>query len=307
MNNQNKMHCIEISNLSHQFSNGEKAINNLSLQVPEGSIYGFLGKNGAGKTTTLRLLLGLMKKQEGVIKIFGKNIESHRISILKEVGSLIESPSYYAHLSAKENLKILQKIYQCSKERIDEVLKIVGLEHTGGKKVSHFSLGMKQRLSIAIALLHNPKLLILDEPTNGLDPNGIIEMRELLLELNAKHGTTIVISSHLLAEIERLITHLAIIQKGKLIYQGAYSDLKLLQEKESKISIETSDLVKTEEVLKLKQIPFTKNETSLKIGMIDKQDVASLNKELVSRGIGVYQIAKETSDLESIFIKLTQS
>ena len=176
------MLCIETNNLSYKFlgTDSVAVLNKINLQVPEGSIFGFLGPNGAGKTTTLRLLLGLLKKQSGTIKIFDKQFDTSRIEILKDIGSLIESPSLYAHLTATENLFILQKIYQCPKTRIQEVLKIVGLSDTGHKKAGEFSLGMKQRLSIAVALLHNPTLLILDEPTNGLDPNGIIEIRELM-------------------------------------------------------------------------------------------------------------------------------
>lgn len=173
------MYSIETKDLTHQFSESEIVLNGLNIQVPKGSIYGFLGPNGAGKTTTLRLILGLLKKQKGNITIFDKSFETARIEILSSIGSLIESPSLYAHLTASENLSILQKVYQCPKERIKEVLGIVGLADTGKKKAGKFSLGMKQRLSIAMALLHNPNLLILDEPTNGLDPNGIIEIRGL--------------------------------------------------------------------------------------------------------------------------------
>ena len=192
------MFSIEAINVSHHFSKGEKVLNNINFSVKTGSIYGFLGPNGAGKTTTLRLILGLLKKQEGEINVFGKAFEQNRTAILRGIGSLIESPSLYGQLTAAENLSVWQKVYQCSKNRIQEVLNLVGLRDTGAKKASQFSLGMKQRLAIAIALLHNPSLLILDEPTNGLDPNGIIEMRELLKKLNKEQEITILISSHLL-------------------------------------------------------------------------------------------------------------
>lgn len=170
--------------------------------VPKGSIYGFLGPNGAGKTTTLRLILGLLKRQTGSINVFNVPFDENRIEILNQTGSLIESPSLYSHLTAYENLNVLRKIYQCPESRINDVLELVGLSNTGKKKSGLFSLGMKQRLGIAIALLNNPALLILDEPTNGLDPNGILEIRELLKRINAESGITIVISSHLLSEIE---------------------------------------------------------------------------------------------------------
>lgn len=164
------MNCVETENLTFRFTAHETVLNNINLKIPQGSIYGFLGPNGAGKTTTLRLITGLLKKQQGTIKIFNKSFEQHRIGILKNIGSLIEAPSFYSHLTATENLNLLQKIYQCPKTRIKEVLEIVGLSDTGKKKAGKFSFGMKQRLSVAIALLHDPVLLILDEPRTVLTP-----------------------------------------------------------------------------------------------------------------------------------------
>jgi lantibiotic transport system ATP-binding protein len=223
------MNCLETNNLGHKFSEKEMVLNDINLRVIKGRIYGFLGPNGAGKTTTLKLILGLLKKQQGEILIFGKSLDKDRIDILKNIGSLIESPSLYGHLTARENLNLLQKIYQCPEGRIQEVLNLVGLANTGNKKTSQFSLGMKQRLSIAIALLHNPLLLILDEPTNGLDPNGMIEIRELLIRLNEEQGITIIISSHLLAEIEKLVTYVGVINKGRMLFQGTLEELKSKQ------------------------------------------------------------------------------
>jgi ABC-type multidrug transport system ATPase subunit len=170
-------YILETTGLGHQFSSRQPVLDKVGLRVPKGSIYGFLGPNGAGKTTTLRLVLGLLKKQKGQIFFFDRPFETHRISILQKVGSLIESPSIYGHLTAEENIKVFQKIYRCSPERIGIVLRETGLADTGRKKAGKFSLGMKQRLGIAIALLNEPELLILDEPTNGLDPGGIIAMR----------------------------------------------------------------------------------------------------------------------------------
>ncbi|MDQ3749216.1 MAG: ATP-binding cassette domain-containing protein [Acidobacteriota bacterium] len=235
------MYCIETINLIHKFSEDETALNCVNLQVIESTIYGFLGPNGAGKTTTLRLILGLLKNQHGEILVFGKPFEKNRVETLKNVGSMIESPSIYGHLTAVENLRILQKVYQCPTRRIQEVLELVGLAQTGNKKANQFSLGMKQRLSIAIALLHNPSLLILDEPTNGLDPNGILEIRELLQNLNQNHGITILISSHLLSEIEKLVTHIGIINQGNLLFQGTLAELLSKQQQNSFIIFETND------------------------------------------------------------------
>ena len=198
----------------------------VGLRVPAGSIYGFLGPNGAGKTTTLRLVLGLLRKQEGRIEVFGKAFEDDRIGILGRTGSLIESPGIYASLTAMENLQVWQRIYRCPEERMGEVLALTGLADTGRKRAGQFSLGMKQRLAIAIALLNDPALLILDEPTNGLDPEGIIAMRELFKNLNRERKVTILISSHLLGEMEKLITHAGIIHKGRLLFQGSLEELR---------------------------------------------------------------------------------
>ena len=298
------MNCIETNDLSYRFTSDQLILDKINLQVPNGSIYGFLGPNGAGKTTTLRLLLGLLKKQKGTISIFGKSFEKDRISILRNVGSMIESPSIYSHLTAIENLLLLQKIYQCPVSRITEVLAIVGLEHTGSKKAGQFSLGMKQRLSIAIALLHNPSLLILDEPTNGLDPNGIIEIRELLKKLNVENKMTILISSHLLSEIERLVTHLGIIHKGSLVFQGTLDELHLKQKLSAVIHIDTSHNLETFDIMKaLGHLPKIAN-GQITMPIVDKQILASINKKLVNQGIDVYQLSTVKNDLESIFIDI---
>lgn len=300
------MYSIETTDLTHQFSENEIVLNGLNIQVPQGSIYGFLGPNGAGKTTTLRLMLGLLKKQKGNITIFDKSFDSNRIEILSSIGSLIESPSLYAHLTATENLLILQKVYQCPKERIKEVLEIVGLAHTGKKKAGKFSLGMKQRLSIAMALLHNPNLLILDEPTNGLDPNGIIEIRELLKKLNSESGITIIISSHLLSEIEKMVTHVGIIHKGNLLFQGTLAELHVKQSLTSFIYFETSDLEKSVKVLDQFNLNPVNENNGVLISAIHKEMIAKINKELVGQDIDVYQISIIKNDLESIFMEMVK-
>lgn len=300
------MYSITTNNLTYRFNGKETVLSDINLQVPAGSIYGFLGPNGAGKTTTLRLILGLLKKQDGEINIFNQPFEKNRIDILRKTGSLIESPSLYAHLSAKENLAILQKVYQCKHSRIEEVLKIVGLENTGKKSTGKFSLGMKQRLSIAIALMHEPELLILDEPTNGLDPNGIIEMRELLKQLNKDLGMTILVSSHLLAEIEKMVTHVGIINKGKLIFQGTMGELHEAQHQQSFMCFETGNVEKSKEVLKTNGIQFQQEGSQLHMPVLERELIASINKQLVEQDIKVYQISIVKNDLESIFIDLVK-
>jgi lantibiotic transport system ATP-binding protein len=301
------MYCLETKNLTHQFYSKETVLNDINMQVPDDSIYGFLGPNGAGKTTTLRLVLGLLKKQQGEISIFGKPFEDNRINILKKVGSLIETPSIYGQLTARENLHLLQKIYQCPISRIDYVLKLVDLSHTGNKKAGQFSLGMKQRLSIAIALLNEPSLLILDEPTNGLDPNGIIEIRELLRSLKHEQGISIVISSHLLSEIEKLVTHIGIINKGKMMFQGTLSELVNRQASSSYTVIETNNESKTLELLKSQQLIAKIDNGKIILPVIEKQILAKLNQNLVSQGVEVYEMSTIKKDLESIFIDLVSS
>ncbi len=301
------MNSIEVRGLTYSYKKDEKILKGIDLIVPKGSIFGFLGKNGAGKTTSLRLILGLIKKQEGDIFVFGKRIEKARIEILQNVGSLIESPSFYAHLSATENLIIVQRIYGCPKERINEVLELVGLSHVGKKKVGQFSLGMKQRLSIAIALVHSPELLILDEPTNGLDPNGILEMRQLLKKLNEENGITIVVSSHLLAEIEKIITHLVIIDKGTVVFQGSYNELKQVKQKGHSLIIETSNLEKSLEIIQSNNFGEAKEvEGKIHLENIEKLEIAEINRILVDNNVDVYELKTQEESLESIFINLTK-
>lgn len=295
---------IETTNLDFSFRSGQKILQSLCLQVPAGSIYGFLGPNGAGKTTTLRLLLGLLKNQEGAITLFGKNFAANRIEILKRLGSLIEQPSLYLHLTGRENLEIFRHTYGCDKKRIDEVLDTVRMTHAMRKRVKTYSLGMKQRLSIAMALLHNPELLILDEPTNGLDPNGIIETRELIRELNQQHGKTILVSSHMLAEVEKMATHVGIIHKGKLLFQGPLSELQQLKSKQSAIEIEVSDTQKAQVLLKGFPVRHA-NGTRVLINYESRERIAEMNKTLVNEGVDVYQLSMTHNDLENLFIQIT--
>ncbi|MEO6314698.1 MAG: ABC transporter ATP-binding protein [Chitinophagaceae bacterium] len=300
------MYCIETINLSHRFAKNEPVLNKINLQVPDGSVYGFLGPNGAGKTTTLKLILGLLKKQDGSITVFNKSIDGNRIEILKQTGSLIETPSLYTHLTAAENLAVWQKIYQCSAKRNADVLETVGLSATKNKKAGQFSLGMKQRLSIAIALLHNPALLILDEPTNGLDPNGIIEMRTLIKRLNTEQKTTILISSHLLTEIEKMVTCIGIINKGELLFQGSLHELHAKQQQSSTILFETSDTGRTMQIMQDLSLQPELKEGMVNLRVTGKNTIAAINQQLVNNQIDVFQIYTFQNNLESLFIDLTK-
>jgi ABC-2 type transport system ATP-binding protein len=298
------MYLLETENLCYQFRKEEPILKNIRLQVPEGSIYGFLGPNGAGKTTTLKLILGLLRKQQGEIRIFGKNLAVNRLSILQQTGSLIESPSLYLHLTARENLLLYQRIYQCKISRITEVLELTGLSNTGNKRCSSFSLGMKQRLAIAVALLHHPRLLILDEPTNGLDPTGIIEIRELLKSINRNMGITILISSHLLSEIEKLATHTGIIHKGQLVFQGTFPQLMKQQQSASRLIYQTSNNQAAHNFFQHRNIDVQLEEDKLVLPFLPKDTVAQLNRALILEGIDLYQVHQPETSLEQTFINL---
>lgn len=297
---------IKTQSLSFSFSSGIKTLDDVNLDIPRGSIYGFLGPNGAGKTTTLRLLLGLLRNQQGNIEIFQQNFSSHRIEILKRLGSLIEQPSLYGHLTARENLEIYRRIYRCTRQRVEDVLKLVGLESTGKKKAKQFSLGMKQRLSIAVALLHQPELLILDEPTNGLDPNGIIEVRELLKKLNKEHSTTVLVSSHILNEVERMATHVGIIHKGKILFQGTLPELQQMKTKQASLEIETSNNNRALEIMQ-QQFAAQLQHDRILIPYQGREQAASINKQLVQNGLDVYLLQPQHSDLEQLFIDITSN
>lgn len=219
-------YILETDHLSKQSGNTYR-VNDLSMAVPENCVYGFLGPNGAGKSTTLKMILGLIHPNQGSIKIFGKVMNSaNRLSILRQTGSLIENPGGYGHLTGLENMQIIQKLKGVSEAEIAPALKTVRLYDQRDKKLSNYSLGMKQRLGIAMAILGNPKLLILDEPTNGLDPAGIQEMRQLICSLPKERNMTVILSSHLLSEIEQMADQVGIIHHGRMLYQGTLADLE---------------------------------------------------------------------------------
>ncbi|MEO7326024.1 MAG: ABC transporter ATP-binding protein [Dokdonella sp.] len=301
------MACLETIDLCHRYAPDEAILHGIALSVPRGSVYGFLGPNGAGKTTTLRLVLGLIRKQRGSISIFGQSLDTHRVDILKRVGSLIESPSLYEHLTAAENLALLQRIHRVPKARIGEVLALVGLADTSRKRVGQFSLGMKQRLGIAAAMLHRPALLILDEPTNGLDPNGIIEMRDLLIALNREEGTTILVSSHLLAEIERFVTHVGVVHRGRLLFQGTLDALRRERKTVAPIALHTADDPRALRVLAEAGIDARALARGIVMPPMPPPSIAAINRRLVEHGVEVHAIGAERGDLESIFMDLIGS
>ncbi len=296
---------IETHNLNFYFGK-QPVVKSLSLQVPERSIFGFLGPNGAGKTTTIKLLLSLLKIQEGSISIFGQELQRNRLSILSQIGSLIEQPAIYGHLTGKENLINRAKLLQVPVSRVDEMLALVHLTDAAHKKASNYSLGMKQRLGIALAMLADPKLLILDEPTNGLDPNGIIEIRELLVKLVKEQGKTVFVSSHLLAEIERMATHVGIINHGAMVFQGSIQDLESISQ--PMIQVETDHIADAANFLKNAGHDVNHiTDTYLTLPYTTKDAAAAINASLHNQGHKVYSIGKVQKDLEQLFLNITKN
>ncbi|MFY0759517.1 ABC transporter ATP-binding protein [Metabacillus dongyingensis] len=278
-------------------------VDSLDMKIEKGEIYGFLGPNGAGKTTTIKMLLGLMKPTGGTIELFGKNAADHQLESLRKMGSLVESPSYYGHLTARENLETIRKILQVQKSRIDEVLSIVRLTNDSNRPVKGFSLGMKQRLGIASAILGNPELLILDEPTNGLDPSGIHEMRDLIKRLPREYGMTVLISSHLLSEIDQMATKVGIISKGKMIFQDSISKLK--SKAKEQMIIRTGNSGKAASLLLSNgQTAEQSGESVILRDMTDSR-IAQVIALLVKSGIEVYRVEEKRKSLEEIFLDLT--
>lgn len=220
----NTNYIIETRDVSFSYGH-QSVLRGINLQVPHNTIFGFLGPNGAGKSTTIKMLLGLIHDSLERIFLFDKSLSKHRIEILRQVGALIDEPTFYDHLSAHENLNVLATLVGVDRHRIDETLQLVGLDAGNKKKVRAYSVGMKQRLGLAIALLSDPPLLILDEPANGLDPHGIIELRKLLSTLQKEQGKTIFVSSHILDELEKIATHIAIIYQGQIRFQGSKEEL----------------------------------------------------------------------------------
>lgn len=296
---------IETTGLTFKFGD-QTVVNSLSLQVPEGSIYGFLGPNGAGKTTTIKILLNLLQHAQGDIKIFGLDYATHRTQILSQIGSLIEQPAIYSHLTGRENLINRAILLQINRGRVDEMLQLVQLSAAADKKAGKYSLGMKQRLGIALALLPDPKLLMLDEPTNGLDPNGIIEIRELLKRITKEQRKTVFISSHLLAEIERMATHVAIINKGQLLFQGEIKELESLSQPQ--VRIETNNNVDAANLLTKSGYLISEiSDDYLTVAFKSKEDTGKINALLNTNNIMVYSIHKVQKDLENLFLSITQN
>ena len=296
------MYAIETKDLSFNYKK-KPLLESLDLQIPTGSIYGYLGKNGAGKSTTIKLLLGLLPALQNTIYHNGLELNSHKSEILSMVGSLVESPAYYGNLTGYENLLYLKNIYGCNSQKIYDVLQKVNLIGDKDKMVKKYSSGMKQRLGIAMALLHDPNTLILDEPLNGLDPEGVYEIRELIIDLK-KEGKTILLSSHILSEIQKTCTHVGILHDGRLCYQGTL--VELMNNVSVEINIQSNDILKIQQIcmeLKISINAIEKNKILITLNKGEKKDfMTKLDKE----GVNIQKSESVDKDLEEIYLNLTK-
>ncbi len=292
---------IETKGLSKRYK-GRYAVSNLHLKIAKGEIYGFLGPNGAGKTTTIRMLLGLIKPSKGDVHLFGKSLAKERLSILRRVGSLVEYPSYYGHLNAVDNLEAIRRILGAPAARISEVLEIVGLAKDARRPVKGYSLGMKQRLGIASALLGHPELLVLDEPTNGLDPAGILEIRELIKQMPMQHGITVLISSHLLSEVELMASKVGIIRRGELVFQDTIDSLH--QQAKGQIRLSVSEPEQALVALHQLGIRAAVNGPLIVMENCDNNAVAEAVRKLVQREHAIYRVEERKHSLEDLFLKI---
>lgn len=293
---------IEVNGLTKKFGK-QISVNSLSLKIPSGKIYGFIGANGAGKTTTMRMMVGLLKPDAGEVKYGNQNMKYLDSRIMEKIGIFISKPNYYPNLTAKENLLYLQKILHKPLQEVDRVLELVRLEYAKNRMVREFSLGMKQRLGLAIAFLNNPEVLILDEPTNGLDPKGIFEIRQLLYHLSRDRNTTVFISSHNISEIELLSDRICIIDRGNQIFEGTVNELYAMEGIE--YCLKTDKQEDTTDVLEDMGLKYEcKNEVFYI--KVSKGTIPEIVSRLVNVGIQIYEVAPN-NNLESIYLSLTEN
>jgi ABC-2 type transport system ATP-binding protein len=299
------MLAIQTQNLSKTFGRGTQtvqALKNIDLEVPTGQVFGFLGPNGAGKTTTIRVLMNLIRPTEGQANIFGHNVQTER-QVLKKVGAMVENPAFYGYMNGRDNLVVLARtagVY--NPEWTDELIEEVGLGENATRPVKGFSLGMKQRLGIAAALLSNPSLVLLDEPTNGLDPGGIQDMRVFIRRLAEKYEKTVFICSHLLYEVEQVCDQVAIIHKGEIIQQGMVKDLLTAEQTDLRLLVTPQQ--KTIELLQDKLKLKIDNEWLTAI--LPQKHVPTLIKFLVEQGVEIHQVVQKQQSLEEYFIAVTR-
>lgn len=278
-------------------------VDHLNFNVENGDIYGLLGPNGAGKSTTIKMILGLVSPTSGRVRICGNDISIEKNNVLDKMGAMIEAPCFYDYMTGYKNLEIYINLYDLPKTRINEVMTLVGLEKAANKKVRQYSLGMKQRLAIARAFINDPDIVILDEPTNGLDPIGVVEIRNLIKKLSQVNKKTFIISSHNLSEIQEMCDKVAIINKGKLVAQGEVSDLLESKYDEYIIKVKSALEVKNilEKLMFVRYIEINNNEIHVQI---DKGTIGIINKELINNNIEIQSISKTERNLESFFLSV---
>ena len=295
--------AIETRGLTRRFG-AQVAVNEVNLQVPEAGVYGFLGPNGAGKTTTIRMLLGLIRPNAGEVYLFEEPLAKNHLSIMRRVGALVETPSLYGHLTGRENLEVTRRLLGAERPLIDRALEIVKLTADAHRRVREYSLGMRQRLGLALALLNNPQLLILDEPANGLDPAGIHEMRDLIRRLPVEFGITVFLSSHLLSEVEQVANHIGIIHQGRLLFQGTLAELQTERREHLTVGVKQPDLA-LQCLIGSGWTAQKREDGWLVVAAKTNDTAAQINRLLVSQGLEVFHIALAQDSLEDIFLSLT--
>lgn len=294
---------IETKALCKQYG-PHTAVDHVELHVPQGCVYGFIGPNGAGKSTTMKMLLGLIHPTAGRVRLLGQELtEKSRLPLLRQTGSLIESPAGYLHLTAQENLEIVADLKGVSHKDIGRVLDIVHLTQDRSRRVGQYSLGMKQRLGIAMALLGSPKLLILDEPTNGLDPAGIQEMRALIRNMPAATGATVLISSHLLGEMEQMVEQVGIIDHGHILFEGPLTELQ--RHSRGNVTLRLLDPAKAAPILRANGLTAHSDSCVVTLPPLRDSLLADLVQKLAACGAGVVELTPHTKTLEEIFLSLT--
>ncbi len=294
--------AIETEGLTRRFGR-RLAVDAVSMCVPKGAVYGFLGRNGAGKTTTLKMLLGLLKPTAGAARVCGVDVARDRIGAARKVGSLLEAHGFYGNLTGRENLDLTRTLLGLAGGEVDRVLEVVELTADARRRVSDYSLGMRQRLGLARAMLGAPPVLILDEPTNGLDPDGIADMRRFLKTLPERTGATVLLSSHLLSEIELTATHIGIVNEGRLVLEGELSRLK--SELAPEIGLRVDDPVRAGQVLKSRDLTLIEDGAGMKARLRPGADhdavVAAINRDLVQAGVEVFAIGPRSPSLEGLY------
>ena len=294
---------LELKNVSKTFGK-RKVIDNLSLEVKEGEIFGFLGPNGSGKTTTIKMILKLIDNDEGTIKVNGYDTEKQFEKAMECIGAIVENPDMYKYMSGIDNLKLHARIRNVSKQRIDEVLKLVELDNRSKEKVGKYSLGMKQRLGLAITLLHKPKVLILDEPTNGLDPAGIKKLRDILKEISHKDGVAVFVSSHILSEMQLMCDRVAVIDNGKIVKIEEISSEE--EEKTEVLDVKVKNIEKAQKILKEKFNLESKLEQNNIEITVETEDVPKIIKELAIADVEINAVIPKEHTLEEIFFDATK-